>query len=206
VDAREVAPDLWVWTGQLESIGREAASVYLKAEQEILLFDPILPPEDPEGFWKALDRDVVPIDADVHVVLTAPSHTRDTAAMIARYPGARLWAAIDAVEAVEDHGVAVTDRFSPGDPLPAGVVAYASGKPPEVVFWLPGARALVVGNVIVSGEEGPMLTPEQWLPAGTSQADLRAALEPLAGLEPELLLLSHGEPVLAGGAAALRAL
>ena len=45
------------------------------------------------------------------------------------------------------------------------------------------------------------------LPARTRRttAALRAALAPLLELDAELVLVSHGEPVLRGGAAALRA-
>ncbi len=207
MEAYEVAPDLWVWTGRLEQIGSDVASVYLLAGREIVLIDPILPPEDPEGFWAALDRDVVPIEADVHVLLTAASHTRNAREMLERYPGGRLWAARDATAAVESHGVAVTDPFAPGDTLPGGVSAHASGKAGEVVFWLPAQRALVVGNVLFAGDDGrPVLCPEKWLPEGTTQEDLRVAVRPLLELAPELLLLSHGKPVLEQAGDALRPL
>jgi hypothetical protein len=208
MQAYEVAPDLWVWTGRHEEIGHDVVSVYLKAGSEILLIDPILPPEDPEGFWRALDRDVLPIEGvEVHVLLTAPSHTRNSREMLDRYPGSRLWAQRSALEAVESHGVAVTDRFEPGDPLPGGLGAYPSGKPNEVVFWIPEHRTLVIGNVVFHPSEGGIaLPPAAWLPEGTAHEQLRAALAPLLALGPERLLVGHGDPVLEHAGEALRQL
>jgi hypothetical protein len=49
------------------------------------------------------------------------------------------------------------------------------------------------------------MCPESWLRhlGGYTQDDLRAGLEPLLGLPVEMVLVSHGEPVLRDGLAAL---
>src|SRR5215472_9486659 len=76
VEAFELAPDLWRWTGRRDTIGADVSCVYYRIGRDVLLFDPLLPPEDPEGFWRALDRDVLPIEGRVHVLVTCPQHTR----------------------------------------------------------------------------------------------------------------------------------
>ncbi len=206
MEAHELAPDFWRWTGWSESISHDIGCVYYRADRDVLLFDPLLPPEDPDGFWKALDRDVVPIEAHVHVLITAPSHTRSALAMVERYDGARVWAANSGKAEVEEHSVTVTDAVEPGDALPAGVLAFASGRPDEVMFWVPEHRALVVGNALLADDQGLSLCPERWLPDGVTHATLRAALQPVLELGVERVLVSHGEPILEGGAAALRSL
>ena len=47
--------------------------------------------------------------------------------------------------------------------------------------------------------------PDSWLPSGATAAQMRASLRPLLELPIERLLVSHGEPVLAGGRRALAA-
>jgi hypothetical protein len=167
--AFELAPDLWRWTGRRDTIGAEVSSVYYKTGSDVLLFDPLLPPEDPEGFWRALDRDVLPGDS-VLVLLTARSHTRSAHEMAGRYPGGRVW---------DTHG---------GVPLPAGVAAHPSGRTTEVVFWIPQHRALVLGDVLVGDGAGGLK-----LGRGSGAREV-AALRPLLELEPALVLPSHGDP------------
>jgi hypothetical protein len=73
----------------------------------VCLIDPLLPPEDPDRFWAALDRDVARAGGDVHVLLTVFWHGRSAAEMVARY-GARLWAPSRAKAAVERRAGTVT--------------------------------------------------------------------------------------------------
>jgi hypothetical protein len=169
LEAFELAPGFWRWTGRRDTIGAEVSSVYYKSGTEILLFDPLLPPEDPDVFWRALDRDVLPGDI-VLVVLTARSHTRSAHLIAGRYPGGRVW-----------------DEHEAG-PLPAGVAAHPSGRASEAVFWIPEHRALVIGDVLVGdGADGLALGRG----AGAREIE---ALRPLVDLEPALVLPSHGEP------------
>ena len=204
--AYEIAPDFWGWTGRHDGIGADVSSFYYRAGQDVLLFDPLLPPEDPDGFWTALDRDVLPIEAQVHVLITAPSHTRSTAAVVERYAGTRVWVADSGTDGVEERGSVVTDPFAPGDSLPAGVQFFETGKANEVMYWVPEHHALIVGNTLYAGDEGLALCPVPWLPAGTTQEQLRAALGPVLELGVERVLVSHGAPVLEGGGETLRSL
>ena len=125
--------------------------------------------------------------------------------MIERY-SARVWATRRAKPAVLRRAGAVTDTFHPGDPLPGGITAFATARAHEVVFWLPEHRAVVPGDVLLGdGKGGIRVCPKSWLPERSSHADLAASLSPLLDLQVKRVLLSHGEPVLGEGRAALAA-
>ncbi|HKC83642.1 MAG TPA: MBL fold metallo-hydrolase, partial [bacterium] len=201
-----LAPGLWRWTGRHEEWKQDVGCVYYEHGADVCLIDPLLPPEDPDRFWAALDRDVARAGGDVHVLLTVFWHARSAAELVARY-GASLWAPSRAKAAVERRAGTVTKPFHAGALLPAGIKPFASGRSTEVVFWLPEDRALVTGDVILGDAGGELrLCPESWLPAGTGHPELRRALRPLLELDVEQVVVSHGESVLEGGAEALRVL
>ncbi|HVA30876.1 MAG TPA: hypothetical protein VMU58_06370 [Gaiellaceae bacterium] len=79
--------------------------------------------------------------------------------------------------------------------LPNGIAAFDSGVAGEVVFWLPDHRTLVSGDVLVGRDGGLAVTGDP----------VRRALDELAALPVERILVSHGEPVLERGGDALRA-
>lgn len=206
VQAAKVVDGVWRWTGWHEEWKQEVGSVFLESGDGICLIDPLVPPEDPEHFWQALDRDVARARGPVHVLVTVFWHTRHAAAMVERY-GARVWASSRGRAAVARRAGAVTDPFRPGDVLPGGIDALDTARANEVVYHLPEHRTLVAGDVILGGKEGGLrLCPEGWLPAGTGHTELRASLRPLLELDVERVLVSHGEPVLQEGGAALAAL
>jgi hypothetical protein len=206
MEVLELAPGLWRWTGRHQEWKQDVGCVYYEHGAEVCLIDPLLPPEDPDRFWAALDRDVARAGGAVHVLITVFWHARSSGKMVARY-GGRLWAPSRAKAAVERRAGTVTDPFHTGAMLPAGIAAFASGRSTEVVFWLPEHRTLVTGDVILGDAGGGVrLCPESWLPAGTGHAELRRALRPLLELDVEQIVVSHGQPVLERGSEALRAL
>jgi len=74
------------------------------------------------------------------------------------------------------------------------------------MYWLPHHRALMAGDHIL-GDRPPGLrlchaSSLRYLD-GFTQDDLRDALRPLLALPIELVLVSHGEPVVACGRAEL---
>jgi hypothetical protein len=76
----------------------------------------------------------------------------------------------------------------------------------ETMFWIPEHRALVPGDRILGDRPpGLRMCPPSWLRYlnGFTQDDLREALRPLVDLPIEMVLVSHGEPVLRNGRAAL---
>jgi len=205
VEVAKIAPGLWRWTGYHEEWKADVGSVYCETEDGVVLIDPLVPPEDRDRFWRALDRDVARTGGEVHVLVTIFWHTRSTAEMVERY-SARVWAPTGARAAVARRAGVVTNAFRPGDWLPGGIAAFATARRSEVVYWLPRYRALVPGDVLLGdGAGGVQMCPESWLPTGRTHRDLAATLRPLLELPVRLVLLSHGEPVLSRGRAALAA-
>jgi glyoxylase-like metal-dependent hydrolase (beta-lactamase superfamily II) len=205
VEVVQVAPGLWRWTGYHAEWKEDVGSVYLETGDGVVLIDPLVPPEDPERFWQALDRDVDRAGGQVHVLVTIFWHTRSAAAMVERY-GARLWAPTTSRAAVERRAGEVTQAFRPGDPLPGGIEAFRSARRTEVVYWLPQHCALVPGDVLIGdGSGGVTMCPESWLPGATGHSELAASLQLLLELPVNRVLVSHGDPVLEDGSQALRA-
>jgi glyoxylase-like metal-dependent hydrolase (beta-lactamase superfamily II) len=184
VRVQEVAPGLWRWTGLHpewkpgEDWDQEVGCVYFEGRDAVVLVDPLAPPEDEERFWAALDRDVERAGKPVRVLLTISWHGRSAEAVAKRYGAA-------------------TDG-----PLPSGVEAHAVPAGEETAYWLPAHGALVFGDAVLGAEDGVRLCPESWLDGTLAQ--LRDELRPLLDLPVERLLVSHGEPVLADGRAALQ--
>ena len=74
------------------------------------------------------------------------------------------------------------------------------------MFWLPEHRTPIPPDRILGAAEGGLrLCPESWLYwVRINRQELRAPLMPLLELSIQRVLVSHGEPVLSDGAAALR--
>jgi len=218
VHVLELAPGLWRWTaahpewtpdqGGPEGWEEEVAAYFCEADGDLLLIDPIVPADaaDRDRFWEALDRDVARSGAP-HVVLTGIWHVRGCEEILGRYAEARLWVPSGETEPLPP-GLGATDEFRPGDSLPGGAVAiegiidgYA-----EALLWLHSHAALVSGDTLLGGgPAGVRLCPESWR-EGTDTGVVRETLrERLAGLPVERILVSHGEPVLAGARQALDA-
>jgi glyoxylase-like metal-dependent hydrolase (beta-lactamase superfamily II) len=205
VDVLEIAPGLWRWSGYHEEWKENVGSLYYETADGVVLVDPLVPADDADRFWRALDRDVQRVGGDVHVLVTVFWHTRDTASMVDRYK-ARVWAPSRARPAIERRAGTVTDTFRPADPLPGGVQAFSTARAGEVVFWIPEQRTLVPGDVLLGADGGGVrMCPGSWLPEGRTHAQLAASLRPLLDLPVERILVSHGSPVLEKGHAALAA-
>ena len=142
---------------------------------EVVFIDPLVP----GTLWPRLDELVA--GRPVHALTTVASHRRSAQTVLDRYGGT-------------------------SDP-PAGVVPV-DVPAREREYWLPAFGALVVGDrVIGDGKGGLRLCPESWLRGGArplSVAELADGLRQLFELPIELVLVSHGEPVLTGGRDALR--
>jgi glyoxylase-like metal-dependent hydrolase (beta-lactamase superfamily II) len=185
---QELSPGLWRWTGLHpewtpaeggpEGWEQEVGCVYYEAPEAVVLVDPLVPPEDEERFWRALDRDVERAAKPVHVLVTVHWHARSSEAIAARYGG------------------------EIGGDLPGGVEGRDASRFDETIFWIAEHGALVFGDVVLGAEDGVRLCPESWLEQA-GHPELREALRPLLDLPAERLLVSHGEPVLAQASEAL---
>ena len=189
-------PGLWRWTGEhpewdhAESWGPEVASVYAELEDTVVVVDPLVPNDEEERFWEALDRDVERGGGrPLHVLLTVHWHERSVAAVLDRYH-ATLW------------------RPEEKGELPKGVHAeVVKGSDwMEALFFLEPHQALVAGDLLI-GRDGGVEMPIPWFPKDErewAETELKPDLRRrLAALSIELVLVSHGEPVLEDGAGAL---
>lgn len=194
---QEIRPGLLRWTArhpeweanaQPESPADwppEVGSVAYEAPDAFVFVDPLVPSE-PETFWRAMDARVKRHGGRVVVLTTISFHRRSRDELVERYG-------------------ASTSRAQKS--LPAGVRTIPIRQAGEVMVWLPEHGALVPGDRILGdGDGGLRLCPESWLrylPSEMKLRELREALRPLLELPVEMVLVSHGEPVLAEGRAAL---
>jgi hypothetical protein len=100
------------------------------------------------------------------------------------------WHRRTADECVERLGAHV---FGADEPPPADVERRRTYYEDEVAYWIPRHRALVIGDVFTN-EEGFILRND-WLPEGVSAEQMREGLRPLLELPVELVLITHGDPV-----------
>jgi hypothetical protein len=203
VEVQRIRDGLWRWTlphpdwvaggsGPYDWPQR-VGCVYYEAPDATVVIDPLVPAagsEDERRFWEALDRDVERRGLPVAVLRTIEWHDRSCAAVRARYPSR-----VDAPACVE--------------PLPV------TGDPwGEVDLYLAEHAALVVGDILLgsdvhAGVPGELrVCPADWYDGDAAQRwhrdGLPAAIEPWLERPIEMVLVAHGTPVLAGGAAAVR--
>jgi glyoxylase-like metal-dependent hydrolase (beta-lactamase superfamily II) len=196
MDVRELRPGLWRWTAahpeweHAEHWGPEVGSVYAELPDALVMVDPLVPQDEEDRFWEALDRDVERVGKPVYVLLTVHWHERSVATVLDRYK-ATLWRP-------EEKGT-----------LPAGAHAeVVKGSDwVEALFFLEPHRALIAGDLLIGKAGGGIELPVGWFPKGEqdwAEQELKPELRKrLAELPVELVVVSHGEPVLEDGAAAL---
>ena len=188
-ELRDVVPGLWLW--RVEHPDWEPGSGWeplvtstgVESGGEVVLLDPLAPPEEASDVWARLDA-----RQPTAVVVLKPDHVRDVDLFVRRY-GARAFGP----SLFWRHDIPDTELepIEPGSHLPGGLVALYDGRGRnETPVWLPDQRALVFADALTA-PEGELLvwsTPwheERALPA------LRALLE----LPFEHVVVAHGEPV-----------
>jgi hypothetical protein len=184
---QELRPGLWTWTathpdwsendGGPEGWGPEVRSYADDSGGCLVLFDPIAPPTLVEGLIEA---------QEIAVLLTCKWHRRNTDECVERF-GAHVYLGPES------------------ERLPGGVEKRPGGYPDEVLFWVPARSALVAGDVLLGADHGVRVQPDAWLFEGWTREQLRDSLRPLLELPIEMILLTHGDPVLEDGREALRA-
>jgi len=188
----ELRPGLWRWTAHHEEWKQEVAAVAVVSEAEVVLIDPLLAGNRWQQLEDALD------ERRLHVLLTIHWHARSAGEIASRFSSARIWAHSRNRAAVTRR-TPITDVYRIGDELPAGLLALEARPRSEVLFWEPRSKALIAGDCLLGdGEKGSGLhtCPRSWLPESTNLEDLRASLRPALELPVELVLTSHGAPVL----------
>jgi hypothetical protein len=189
--AEQIRPGLWRWSAPHPdwqpserddaptSWPREVGCVLYQTQSHAVFIDPLAPAHDP-AFWDWADE--LCQGREVSVLETIHYHRRSRAEFLARY--------------------GATTTTAPGV-VPLHLVPFQ-----ETLQWIAEHRALVPGDTLIVGADGELcICPQSWLDCIDpllTLAGLRAALQlALAGLDVELVLVSHGEPVLHDGAAAL---
>jgi hypothetical protein len=193
----ELRPGLYRWTaehpeaqtdaepGSPADWGPDVGSVAYAAPDALVLIDPLVPP-DRGDVQQELDALVRRHGQRVAILTTLQFHSRSRQRLAERYG-------------------ASTSRAK--KTLPGGVETVPVRGAGETMVWLPEQRALITGDRLLGDDRGGLrLCPESWLrylPSKMDHPELREALRPLLDLPVEMVLVSHGEPVLSAGRAAL---
>lgn len=179
--------------GSADDWDEMVSSVLYELPDTVVLFDPLLPREGREAFLGWLDERVG--RRPVSVLTTIRWHRRDRTLIAERYRAnsRRAW-----------------------NMLPAGVEQHPLRGAGETLYWLADVATLVAGDRLLGasspsssasglGAGGPKLRvcPESWLAGCADRAEVAALMLPLLELPIERVLVSHGEPVLSAGHAAL---
>jgi hypothetical protein len=179
---QELRPGLWTWTGRHpdwteEQGGSEGWGPAVRS----YAYDSgsclvLFDPISPPTLLEGL------VEAqEVSVLLTAAWHRRS------------------ADECVERFGAHVCE---PTDQPPADVERRTTYYSDEVAYWIPQHDALVVGDAFLAERE--FKVQDEWLPPGVTRDEMRDGLRSLVELPTELVLVTHGDPVLENGREALR--
>jgi hypothetical protein len=192
---QELRPGLWRWTarhpewkpGEPESPTDwppDVGCAAYAASDALVFVDPLVP----DDLWPEVDDLVRAHGRRVAVLTTIGFHRRSRDEFVARYD-------------------ASTSRAK--KTLPVGVETVPIRAAGETMVWIAEHRALVPGDRILgfgAPDGGLRICPDSWLrylQSGMTGSELREALRPLLELPVEMVLVSHGEPVLANGRAAL---
>jgi hypothetical protein len=207
-----LADGLWRWTARHPEwhpgdFGSEVASFAVATNADLLLIDPLLPPE-PLAVLDLIDG---LLDKRLAILISIPYHVRSSEELWRRYrdqTDCTIWGHAACAKRLGDR--AGFHEIELGVPLPTGVSAHAIGRPrrQETPFYLPSQRALAFGDAVAEVDSKLRV----W---STGKVDDRRArwyrerfnptLEPLLELEFDRVLVTHGQPVMADGRAELRA-
>jgi hypothetical protein len=216
----ELAHGIYVWTTrhpEWRTAAEEVVSYVLVGEGVVAMVDPLLPAEDDPERPETLDvlDDVVEHGGRLEICITIPYHTRSAEDLFVRYHErvpTRVWG--HAAVRKRLHGdtpltelpkarVGESAEFADGF-----VQAWAIGNPRryETPFYFPSHRALAFGDAIVALENGELRV---WDQSGGSpdwyERRLLPTLRPLAEIDVERVLVTHGRPLLNGGRRGLKA-
>ena len=189
------------------------ASVYAEFDEAVVLIDPLVPsdPDDAERFWRNLDDDVSRLARPVLILVGCVDHGRSADLVAGRYlaMGRQVRVVGDAM--IRDNASCTLHATFDDVPLPAGLHALPipGMSPGERAFVLDPWRAAVFADAVIGAGAGRVrVAPPAWgvkTPEGRALYDraFRPAIRRVAAARPEMLLPSHGAPILAGGTAAL---
>jgi hypothetical protein len=197
---KQLADGIWRWTARhpdwhpATEWGATVASFLVHHQGATVLIDPLV--ED----FAALDP---LIDGDVVAAITIPYHVRSAAEAVARWGGVVLGHPALRTRLPDRTPFA---EAVPGEELPGGVRAHDIKRTNERPLELPGVRALALGDRIVGTDAGLRF----WMQRQVTDERRRwyrtvavPLLLPLAQLDVERVLVTHGPPVMRDGRQAL---
>ena len=209
---QQLAEGLWRWTARHPEwhpgeFGSEVVSFALKAGDETILIDPLLPP-DPDPALGLIERE---LGDRLAILISVPYHVRSSREIRDRFRGeveTTIWGHPACRKRLADG--AGFHAFEPGDALPGGVSAHRIGKPRrhETPLLLPSHRALVFGDAVAEVDGELRVWSDRRVDADVSRfyhERFNPTLDALLELDFDRVLVTHGQPVLAGGREALRA-
>jgi hypothetical protein len=202
MNVQEIAPRLWWWSAPhpewkpsyaKKGGWEETVSSYaLVADDAFVVFDPLVPDDETEGFWEAMDRDVERHGPPA-ILITLYWHVRSAQGIADRYEGTTVWAHEPATKQIGKR-VRYTHTFTEDDDLPGSAEAIPLHNRNEVAFWLPSHKATVIGDTILGGDDRARLCPASWLGKNDSMDEVRAAVDRILKFPENRLLLTHGGP------------
>jgi hypothetical protein len=190
----EIVPGLARWTaahpdwnphaipGSADDWGQMVGCVLYDGGDVVALIDPLIPSALRAPFLEELDARIA--NRPVSILTTIHYHRRDREQLAERYRAnnsGRAWNAV-----------------------PAGVQPHPLRRAGETLFWLPAVAALIAGDRLIVSGNRLRVCPQSWL--ASSQVDrpgLADLLRPLIELPIERVIVSHGDPVLHDGRAAI---
>ncbi len=197
MDPAEIAPGLFRWEAAhpewepQEDWPQMVGCVLYELEERAVLIDPLIPAEGREPFLAWLDARLE--GRQVSILTTVRWHRRDRDELARRYVPERR------------DDPAGRSGSPAWNEIPQGVSGRWLKGAGEIVFWLPGAGALVPGDSLLGAGEGRLaVCPDSWLEdVSVDRRGLATLLAALLELPLERVLVSHGEPVLQDGRRAL---
>jgi hypothetical protein len=193
----EIADGVWHWTAKHPKIGVDVSSYLLEPEGVVL--DPMVPEEGVGWFSEH--------GPPTRVVLTNRHHDRDAADFVEAL-GTSVHVVDEGLHEYDGKDLDV-EGFGFGDEV-AGMRVHEVGVicPDETALEIPRVRALAIADGAMNYAGGELhFVPDEYIGDDPEavKAGLREAYARLADeLEPDILLIAHGSPVVGGGADALR--
>ena len=207
----ELTEGLWRWTARHPEwhpgeFGAEVASFAAQANDTTLLIDPLLP-ADPSSVLAVIDEN---LGKRLAILITVPYHVRSAEELWSRYKSAAettIHGHPACAKRLEDRSA--FHEIDIAEPLPAGVTAYAIGKPRrhETPLHLPSHRALVFGDAVAESGGRLVVWASEKVDAKIERfyrERFNPTLEPLLELDFDAVLTTHGQPLMSDGKRALR--
>ena len=182
IEYSTIRAGLFHWQGYEPEVKCDCSSTAIVTEAGLIFIDPI-----PLADEALKDLVAESFSAPATVVLTSGNHQRESLSFATHF-GIPVFAPADAGD-----DIIADQRFRSGDSV-AGMesIALTGFGPGETAFLYEGA--LIFGDALINLEpEGLRSLPEKY--CGDKKQALRS-LAALKGVNPQILLFAHGQPII----------